>query len=381
MSAPPAWLDDAPELRKLLGTFLDRLDRQPASARKNALALTLNDKTLPELFGPGEQADRLWDWLRSLAEDHGVLAIRPDDKRNPLDPEYLGARLRLRKGGEAILRAWLGRPAGRSPLQQWRKSVTAAGQFAGSVAKLAAHRIVLPGWSDAQVVAGFVCLGRQPGGLSLRQLSSRCFAGDSKFLDNREDLIRELYPERVIAPRPVMVSVFLPARIEGVLFIENQDSYLQAVSDELGTRHKFALVYAAGFRGSAGRIRQREGVSLHYHGASAMNGQAQLEAWWFGPDTAGWPCWFWGDLDYAGMGILKAFRQRFGNMQAWQPGYRPMLDRLQKGQGHAPAMTDKQAQTDPGSTGCDYADTVLLPLMRQHGMFVDQEGTQGVSDG
>ncbi|MBT4075489.1 MAG: hypothetical protein HOE78_02800, partial [Gammaproteobacteria bacterium] len=29
------------------------------------------------------------------------------------------------------------------------------------------------------------------------------------------------------------------------------------------------------------------------------------------------PVWFWGDLDYSGMAILKVLRQRFENVQAW----------------------------------------------------------------
>jgi hypothetical protein len=34
----------------------------------------------------------------------------------------------------------------------------------------------------------------------------------------------------------------------------------------------------------------------------------------------------------------------------------------------------KTGQRDPGITGCQHADAVLLPAIRRYGKFVDQEG-------
>jgi len=132
-----------------------------------------------------------------------------------------------------------------------------------------------------------------------------------------------------------------------------------------------ALVYAAGFRGGAGRIREQGAALLHYSGSNVE--QTRFENWWFGEDyLSPGPLFFFGDLDYAGMAILAALRQRFGEVTAWEPGYAPLLERLQNGEGHLPEDADKQQQIDPGSTGCPYADTVLLPAMRRFG-FIDQE--------
>ena len=50
-----------------------------------------------------------------------------------------------------------------------------------------------------------------------------------------------------------------------------------------------------------------------------------------------------------------------------------MLAILNTGGGHTPEQTSKQNQTDPGTTGCPYTDTTLLPALRQHGKSVDQE--------
>ena len=372
---PPAWLDDAPEIRALLKRFLDRLDKKPAAQRRQPVAISVDVKTLPVLFSLGEVADQIWDFLRSLDGHYGILQITLKKQKDPFAPEYNQARLTLREGGEAVLRAWLQRPREPSPLQRWRQAVREqAGHFPGQVDRLAAKRIALPGLDEVTVVQGFVDIGRyRQQGLSLRQLSSRCFHGNSKFLDNREDLLRELYPDLKLSPRPVMVNVFLPASIKGVLFIENQDTYLQAVCGSLAGCENLALVYVAGFRGSAARIREPRGVSLHYQAGSILSGQARLEQWWFQAAATDWPLWFWGDLDYAGMAILKALKQRFAELEAWQPGYGPMLEILQQGRGHAAEKSGKQVQVDPGATGCSYADTVLLPAIRKTGAFVDQE--------
>ena len=80
-----------------------------------------------------------------------------------------------------------------------------------------------------------------------------------------------------------------------------------------------------------------------------------------------------GDLDFAGMQILASLREVFAQAEAWRPGYGELIRALSEGGGHLPEMASKERQTDPGTTGCRYADDELLPLMRQRGRFVDQE--------
>lgn len=62
-----------------------------------------------------------------------------------------------------------------------------------------------------------------------------------------------------IPQRPVLVHAQLPTPIQGTLFIENQDSYLQAIDGRPGEVAKLALVYVSGFRASAERIRSPVG--------------------------------------------------------------------------------------------------------------------------
>jgi len=370
----PAWLNETAELVNLLTQFIDKLDKQSASERARPVGISLNDKTMPQLFKLGEEADHLWDLINSLKDDHSVLHIKLKKQRDPFSPEYYQAWLTLQQGGEEIARHWLQRPEGLLPLQSWRKAVAASQhRFPGNTEKLYNRRIAVQGIQDDTVVAAFVAIEiYQHWELTLRQLSSRCFWSDSKFLDKREELVRELYPDLRITARPVMVNIFIPAIINGILFIENQDSYTSAVAGNPAICKNHILVYTAGFMGSASRIRQRDGVSLHYHRGSE-EAKNQLETWWFDNCPSDWPVWFWGDLDYSGMEILKVMKQRFTEINAWPLGYEPMLPLLQQHKGHLALMADRQVQRDPGVTGCEFTDNVLLPNLHQTKTFVHQE--------
>ncbi|MBT3206544.1 MAG: hypothetical protein HN349_19675 [Gammaproteobacteria bacterium] len=114
-------------------------------------------------------------------------------------------------------------------------------------------------------------------------------------------------------------------------------------------------------------------VSLHYNGSYDESLKSIFESWWFEEGAPVCPVWFWGDLDYSGMAILKVLRQRFENVQAWPEGYAPLFQLLEDGGGHAPDSADKSDQVDPVFTGCLYADNKLLPAIRHYGKFVDQE--------
>jgi hypothetical protein len=82
---------------------------------------------------------------------------------------------------------------------------------------------------------------------------------------------------------------------------------------------------------------------------------------------------FFGDVDHAGMQILASLREVFTNASAWRPGYAALARLLAQGGGHPPALAAKALQTDPGQTGCAYADGELLPLLGKQGRFIDQE--------
>ena len=369
----PQWLGDEPEVLALLNGFLDRLEQKPLQERVRPPTIKLSPRLMPRLYRHGEEADRSWALMRSL--DGVLYEIRPDRRRAPYDPVYAGASLRWLERGEAICRDWLSRPRQPAYGQDWAAALDRHAQaFADAGASLRARPVRVPGKSADEVVSAFARLGDfAHGRATLRQLSARCFWGHSKLLDARADLLACLHPELPVSPRPVLVQVQLPEAWDGVLFIENQDSYVQALGGVPEVVAGLALVYAAGFRGGAERLRNPDGASLHYHGICPASLKAAFEAWWQSGQAAPWPLWFWGDLDFSGMGILKLLRRRFGDVRAWPPGYDPLLRMLAEGEGHAPDVADKAEQKDPGETGCEFADNELLPAIRRGGRFLDQE--------
>ncbi len=368
----PRWLDDVPEIRGLLAALLDRLDGKSGGGPQQLRAIKIDPKRFPALFRFDEEARQQWHLLQSLRGS--VFDIDFDRKRAPYDAEYVGARLRLIPSAEDTLRRWLDRPRVSPYAVQWREAVTRhAHAFADAGAALAARSIELPGKTAVELAAAFARVADYAdANLSLRQLSARCFWGHSKFLDERAELLAALVPSLRLQPRAIVVNVFLPQQINGVLFVENQDSYMRATAGMPGAARSLALVFASGFRGSAQRIRQRDGASLHYHATSTDAYRATFESWWFA-QSDDLPAWFWGDVDYSGLAILKALRCRFGDVRAWEPGYAPMLRFMQEGGGHTREVADKEDQSHPGETGCAYADSVLLSAINEHGLFVDQE--------
>lgn len=367
------WLQDEPEIQALLGAALDMFDVKSGEARTNAIFLKAQ-KHLACLATMDEASDRTWALMRELARA-GVLSIRTA-KRNDLDPEWHNAKIAVPPESETTLREWLGRPALASKTVRWREAVREhAHLFVGGLELLEFRRISVPGRSDSEIVAALARLGQVRSPATLRQLSTHAFWGDSKVLDERGDLIAALFPALQVRERPIVVAVNIPERVECVLFIENQDNYSAAIDAELPAGRALASIYLAGFRGTAARIRSRQGARLHFTGPG-IEQRRQFEAWWFEDEPFPRQCYFWGDLDFAGMQMLKSLRQRFGDVQAWKPGYEPMLAALRAAGEGTRALEGRAAQVDPETTGCDFADRVLLPAVREHG-FWDQESLGG----
>ena len=367
MVSAPIWLQDESEIQALLGAALDRFDQQSGEARIRATSIPVQ-KYLVSLARTDEAADQTWALMRDL-ERSGVLSIRTA-KRGDLDPEWHDAKAAFAPESEATLREWLDRPAVPSKGVRWRQAVQAHSHlFVCGLDTLVLRSIALPGRSDGEVLTALARLAHVRTPATLRQLSALAFWGNSKVLDERGDLIAALFPGLQVRERPIVVAINIPERVEGVLFIENQDNYTAAVDGELLASRALASVFLAGFRGTASRIRSRQGVRLHFAGPG-IDQRRRLEDWWFDDASVGQRCYFWGDLDFAGMQMLKSLRQRFADVRAWEPGYEPMLATL-RAAGVQP-VEGRAEQVDPGTTGCDFADRVLLPAIREHG-FWDQE--------
>lgn len=207
----------------------------------------------------------------------------------------------------------------------------------------------------------------------IRELSARHFRGLSKVLDAREELLRLLGAgEGRFLEAPIQLLVDLPEGWAGeeVLFIENGVCFERMARLREPAWARCALLYAAGFRSGARRLRARAGSSTYWRGRVSAVNTSRFEGWLYAgvgdPAVA-----FYGDLDFAGLAILAQLRACFSDCSAWRPGYEALLMHLESG--HAPKEARKERQQDPGVTGCPFADEVLLPALRRHRLCVDQE--------
>ncbi len=216
----------------------------------------------------------------------------------------------------------------------------------------------------------------------LREASAQVFQGRSKVLDSREELLRLLgAAPGQFQEAPIQLLLDIPPAFDEALFIENLVTFERMADLRQSAWRHSVLVYAAGFRGSARRLRSRHSCRLYVRAMpSAENateepmvsaGLQAVEDWLFGALSL--PVRFFGDLDYSGMQILASLREVFGAAQAWSFGYSFLAGVIELGGGHAPQLAAKEQQVDPVATGCAYADQRLLPLIRNHGRFVDQE--------
>lgn len=358
------WLGE-PWVRSLLLEMLQRLERP----RSRAVTLRINERSVPALYEFSADVEGRWQIIeQELVQRWQVFSVTLERRLQPHQQPYENAQLRLRAESEELLRQWLDRPRIDPAEAEWLAAIDRhAGSFVDQGEALRRQRLSLPGITGEQTVAALAAIGplldQQ---LSLRELSARCFLGNSKVLDQRLELLGQLLGERVesIRQRSLLLTAWAPTGFDTLLIVENQDSFLRLVEQ---TPAATALLFSAGFRASAGRIASASTRFAFLPGSDAEHFHRHWQH-----TAAG--SFFWGDLDYAGMDILRALRSTLPGLQAWQPGYQPMLDALLAGQGHTPEQAAKERQLDPGLSGCTYADQQLLPALRQQGRFLDQEG-------
>lgn len=366
--APPPWFEEEALPKRLLESFLRKLEKG------QRLSLRISPKTAPELYDfQHEDVKFLWALVKSLDKEYHILTIRLA-RVEPSQEVYENAQILFAPDKEELVRQWLDRPALDPYALVWQHQLSRmASQFEDGGQALFDTLVRLPEQGAEQTLRAFARIGAElQSPTTLRALSARCFWGDSKCLDRYEYLVTALFPSLAhnLVPRPILMAVHLPEHLERLLFVENQDTFISLAREQPPGA---ALVYSAGFRGSALRIREHGNVVFSY--LNLQHHQLvrdDFEAFWFGGGES-LPTAFWGDLDFAGMAILKALRYTFTHTRAWRPGYALLLERLHSGWGHTHHSSGKSQQRDPDTTGCPYADAQLLPAMRETGSFIDQE--------
>lgn len=372
-------MDLTSETKSLLGRLVDRLDAADKRGAERAQSVALSAKIWPELVEAHFESDKavLWEEARLL---HSLGWIRIIPETAARSPAGYAQQVRFTVLSAEEVRKAVGRPERlKSASEHWREAVEnylTAPLLAKQV--VGAYCIELPGRSMQEVVLrlnDLAALAGQP--LLLREVSAKLFWGMSKVLDGRQGLVAAVLglPECPFQESPVQLLVQLPAgALRGVLFIENQMSFDQAARSGSPLLEGFALVFASGFRGSALRLRSPTGASVFYSHRGVLSAECRetFESWLF-ENSLQPPAYFWGDLDWSGMGILKAMRATFSDITAWQPGYRPMLQSLLEEHGHSPIEAEKAGQVAVLGTGCIFSDSELIPALQSTGKFVDQE--------
>lgn len=371
----PHWLNQ-PDVQILLHRLVDKLDK---ADDKPLRLLKLDRKIYPALFDAEFEADKeaYWSYLLFM-QQWGWLAIKTD-KAQPGKAQYeLNPRIEI--VGPALLRQVTDRPQPfKSTAQQWRDAVYAKLNVDETIREqVAGQKLEIPGKTAEDIVERLNLLPNlidEP--LLLREVSARLFWGQSKVLDNRQALVATLLnlDECPFPESPIQLQVYLPAiPFSGVLFVENLATFEKASRETTGRFDSLALVFASGFKGSAKRLRTESGVSVYFAAHGNLTHQdCQRFCHWLIRDAEALPVWFWGDLDYSGMQIIKSLRHSFEGLDAWQPGYQPMLDELLAGNGHEALAAKKSNQKPIDATGAEYADTSLLSALTTIGKFLDQE--------
>lgn len=385
----PATLVAHPFLQRLAGALLARAER---STGQGPVRLPLDRKTAPELHAAAnaDQLQLLIMMLDDLCETGWVgLQIEPQrafasftDRKPRLELRNFDALAAWAAYTPQALRwqrQWLEHLA-----RQWAASPATPGAIAPNDPRAVLDYLVrnpmplLEGLSldeATRSLSALIGLCRSGRSMALREASARVFQGRSKLLDSRDELLRLLGadPGQLFEP-PIQLLLALPGDggFTDVLFVENLVTFEHMADARAAIWDRSLLVYAAGFRGSARRLRSRAGSRLYLRMPSSANADlSTVESWLFG--AADVPVGFFGDLDFAGMQILASLRDVFPCATAWQPGYRVLARLLAQGDGHLPEQASKGQQIDPGETGCPYADQELLPAMRRRGRFIDQE--------
>ena len=372
MNTVPVWIADYEDVRRLLSSFIDKIEKG------TRLLIRLNPKTMPTLFDHNNQeAAAIWAVLQKLETEHQVLSIETEKLQTGKEL-YEDAKVRFNLKSEPLVRAWLKRPQQVSYLEQWQSAVQSlTWSTSANIQFLLNNPLEFFEKTAAEVASQCATIDsslNEP--MTLRRLAATFFWGDSKFLDNRLDYLINAFPHcgEHIRVRPVLVNLYIPADYESVLFIENQDTFLMMASHFMAQASStIAIVYAAGYRGGASRIRASGGYVFSLLAPAPDAELQRFGQWWEQQAPLSCDTWFWGDLDYSGFGILAAMRHVFPDIKAWQPGYSELLRQLELGNGHAINSASKGAQLDPGGTQCEYSDQVLLPAIRRHQQFVDQE--------
>jgi hypothetical protein len=213
--------------------------------------------------------------------------------------------------------------------------------------------------------------------LTLYQLSAHLFWGDSKALKGKERLLDQLFSIEVtqMLSRPVLIEGTYRPGCEGILLVENMDTFLAASNGQIQSAENLTVLFAQGFKGTTSRIRTKGMARFYWSDSPFPEPQwlTNFQEAWFGTSTFPVPIYYFGDLDPAGLSIYRQMRATFPEIKPWEIGYKALVKALERGHGHALALAEKANQGSLPDTGCPWMESYVTPVMKDTGLCIDQE--------
>lgn len=377
-----------PCTRRCLNRLLDLVDKMSFKNRTQRVTESITESRFPELFSPKEPEDDEVAWynLTRLSEQ-GVIDIERTRKRglSTVAP-WEHARIVFLPEGEESVRQWLDRPAGDPALEAWQREADYyREQFQDLTILKPSSFSSLSHYPAREVIARLAklpdLLSRSR--LSLYQASAALFWGDSKALRGKERILNQLFGQDLMAleARPILIEGSYRPECQGLLVVENMDTFVAAADGRIPGVEAFTVLYAQGFKGTASRIRE-PGMARFYWSSSPLPNPEWLDRFmrgWCGHSDLPVPIYYFGDLDPAGLRIYAQMRQAFPSLRPWQPGYHLLTERLLAGEGHQLKASGKEAQGRVMLTGCPWIDQHVIPVMEKTGLCVDQEAAISVA--
>jgi len=342
----------------------------------------INETHFPELFDPpAANADSaLWSAILSL-DELGIIKLERKSRRlNPHAPPWESTSLVFQPEAETMVRQWLDRPRVRPDQGAWLQALSE----------------IVDQFADPSLVQDnpFPTLNRSPKDILSRllliptllkrvkmttcQLSAELFWGRSNLLDDKEAWLSQLLAlsEDAFMPSPLLVEVTFPVKAcNGILIIQNLNSYIAALDGAWPTGNDLILVHGEGFKRCNTSLRQSEHIRFHInnrHSTAEALIRDFNQFWMHNSGKQNWPVYAITDMDWDGMRLFHYLKQQFPFLEPWKPGYKSMLDAVKNKNFYHAAEAGKTGQQPMESSGSEWMDQQVLPHLLDD-KFVDQE--------
>lgn len=360
------------DIYNLLNDVLDKLDLKPACERANKIQYPINAKVFPSLYNPlTYREDEEIEKAIQVLINKEIFTIRQSKKEFFVDiRDKSKAKLVFNDDFEQKLRIFYKRE---TQTDDWKSAVEQLDCNTDIKELILNNRITIPEKTEDDIAIQLLkLLTSDNENKSVRHVSAKYFWGISKVLDNKEQIINYCK----LRTMPILLHVkAIGANPKTILFIENQDTYIEAVNSENNIFENYILIFSSGFKASAKRLRSENGNKVFFEDSCCLDkeGRNKFKQWLYGEDRLEFNVYFWGDLDFSGMNILSSLKKVFPNLKAWEYGYNRLLKALDNYNAHSPNSANKEGQTEPSLTGCEFTDTRLIPALKYKQLFVDQE--------